>query len=291
MEMKYLYEFIALSKIKNYWLTAEELYISQSSLSKHISALEKELGVSLFDRTTRQVELSPGGRAFLPYAIQITQLFDEYLTHSGRLQTAKTISIASTAQMIHYSIAESLAQYKQSHTECILEVIVEPHKNLKTLLQQGKVDFVWIGEPENEIEEDEFIRIPFLTEPLVAAVPRPHPLAELEEITAAQLGLPEVVISDSSSIEHYMFRQFCGNHHIAPNIIAIPGNNVLQFAVQTSNVAVLLESSAKVCHPFGISLVKIVSSPCAQISLLYAKRRRLSPGAKDFLNFMKERSI
>ena len=153
------------------------------------------------------------------------------------------------------------------------------------------MDFVWIGEPENEIEEDEFIRVPFLTEPLVAAVPKSHPLAGLEEITAKQLELPEVVIPDSSSIEHHMFRQFCRSYNITPNIMAVPGNNVLQFAAQTSNVAVLLESSAKVCQSFHISLAKIVDSPCAQVSLLYAKKRRLSSGAKDFLCFMEKQTF
>ena len=57
---------------------AEELYISQSSLSKHIMSIEKELGHSLFNRTTRKVSLTSFGKTYLPYAQRIVATDDEF---------------------------------------------------------------------------------------------------------------------------------------------------------------------------------------------------------------------
>ena len=78
MEIQYIREFVALTKCGNYMTAAEELYISQSSLSKHIMALEKELGFSLFARTTRKVQLTQHGKLFLPYAQSIIEADAEF---------------------------------------------------------------------------------------------------------------------------------------------------------------------------------------------------------------------
>ena len=78
MELSYLREFAALAQACRFQETADQLFMSQSSLSKHIKAIEKELGSELLIRSTRSVELSEFGRAFLPYAQKIAQLQEEY---------------------------------------------------------------------------------------------------------------------------------------------------------------------------------------------------------------------
>ena len=74
MELKRLEEFVTLAETGNYLEAADALFLFQSTLSKHIMALEKELGVHLFERTTRKVRLSSDGECLLPYAVKITQL-------------------------------------------------------------------------------------------------------------------------------------------------------------------------------------------------------------------------
>ena len=66
MEVQYVREFLTLVKYGNYLAAADELFISQSTLSKHIFALEKELGLSLLNRTTRKVQLNQYGPLFSP---------------------------------------------------------------------------------------------------------------------------------------------------------------------------------------------------------------------------------
>lgn len=68
MDLNYIKEFVLLANINNFQEAADSLYISQSTLSRHIQTLEKELQNKLFDRTTRTVRLSEFGRFFLPYA-------------------------------------------------------------------------------------------------------------------------------------------------------------------------------------------------------------------------------
>ena len=66
MDLNYIREFVVLANTCNYMEAAEQLFISQSALSRHIKNLEEELGVSLFDRSTRSVTLNAFGMLFLP---------------------------------------------------------------------------------------------------------------------------------------------------------------------------------------------------------------------------------
>lgn len=74
MEIEYLYEFTVIAKMQNFSRAAEELCMSQSSLSKHVLALERELGVPLLIRNSRNVTLSPAGAQILPLAAQASEL-------------------------------------------------------------------------------------------------------------------------------------------------------------------------------------------------------------------------
>ena len=77
MEMRLLQEFASLVETKSFQITSEYMNISQSTLTKHIQKLENEMGVSLFDRTTRSVKLSEYGSTYYFYAKEMVKLYEE----------------------------------------------------------------------------------------------------------------------------------------------------------------------------------------------------------------------
>ena len=78
MDINHVREFIVLAQTGNFMEAAEILFSTQSTLSKHIKNLETEMGVSLFERTTRKVVINKYGQLFLPIAKQIVELQDQY---------------------------------------------------------------------------------------------------------------------------------------------------------------------------------------------------------------------
>ena len=78
LNVRYLEEFLTLTEKKNFLEAAECLFISQSCLSKHIKKLETEIGVELFERTTRTVVLTEFGQMLLPYARKMVSLEYEF---------------------------------------------------------------------------------------------------------------------------------------------------------------------------------------------------------------------
>ncbi len=88
MKIQSMREFITLSELKNFNYAAEKLFLSQPTLSRHIKELEEELGVTLFSRSTRRVELTEYGLYFLPFAKRIVSAEDEYTVGLARMRKA-----------------------------------------------------------------------------------------------------------------------------------------------------------------------------------------------------------
>ncbi len=78
MKIQSMREFLTLSELRNFNSASEKLFLSQPTLSRHIKELEEELGVTLFNRSTRRVELTECGEYFLPFARLIVNAEDEY---------------------------------------------------------------------------------------------------------------------------------------------------------------------------------------------------------------------
>ena len=74
MDTTTLRTFITLAQIKNFTKTAQQLFVAQSTVTNRIRDLENELGVSLFIRNHKQVDLTPSGQKFLDYAQQLIHM-------------------------------------------------------------------------------------------------------------------------------------------------------------------------------------------------------------------------
>ena len=102
---------LAVAAAGSFSAAAEELYISQSSLSKQVIALERELGVALFDRSKRQIALTPAGAAFLAHARAIDAAYRALLADLGRFKTAPSLRIVAIPVIAQYGITAYIAQF------------------------------------------------------------------------------------------------------------------------------------------------------------------------------------
>ena len=93
MNLQKLKIFVDLSKTLNYTDTAENLFTTQGNISKQVMALEKELGVSLFKRAHRKIELTQQGEIVLPYAKKILLDYNELSNKLNDFQAAKNLTI------------------------------------------------------------------------------------------------------------------------------------------------------------------------------------------------------
>ncbi len=137
MDVKYFHEFLVLAQLCHYQDAAEQLFITPSALSKHIARLEDELGVMLFDRTTRRVRLTPYGVTFRTYAAQIDKQYDKCLADLTQLKAAESgrLSIFYAPQLSEYALPLLLSEFARENDD--LDLCIKEHPTPAAALEEG----------------------------------------------------------------------------------------------------------------------------------------------------------
>lgn len=149
MDTELLRDFVCVAQTLNYREASERLYISQSALSRRIHTLEEELGVLLFERNTRSVKMTAGGKACLAGAQKILNAADEMLT-----QIQLTTSGAHGSLNIGYCetgnnpyIASLMKEMKEHYPEIRIRVYEEDIGALRRDILNGTADALMLLQP------------------------------------------------------------------------------------------------------------------------------------------------
>lgn len=148
MDTTTLRTFIALSQIKNFTKTAQQLFVAQSTVTNRIRDLEQELGVTLFSRTRKQVDLTPAGQKFLPYAQKFVSL---EITALQDIQVSPTytqeIMIGTTNTIYECHLQKKLRAYLQQKPPISLGVTIGHTPDMLQALQEKTLDAVFSFSP------------------------------------------------------------------------------------------------------------------------------------------------
>lgn len=289
MNTSYVHEFITLAEIKNYLESADVLFLSQSTLSRHIQNLEKDLGVPLFIRTTRKVILSDYGEAFLPYAKKIVQMEQEGIqTIQKRKGSKDTLTIGSVPIMTQYNISGILAQFQQKHPNISMVIIENGLEALKDSLKLGECDFIFAQEKKKK--HDEFIHVPYVSDRLVLMLPKEHPLANRPSVSIEQLKSESFLMLPENTLVNHLFMGLCSSAKFVPriSITVRTGDSAVDLVSKGMGITTLMKQTALYLCKENTAIVEIEPYTQSYINILYPKNTILSDAATCFLRYMKE---
>ncbi len=306
MNTEYLHEFVVLAETKNFWEASERLFMNQSTLSKHIKTLESELGVSLFNRTTRHVDLTAYGKTFLPCARAISNAEYEGITAINRLQNIEKglLSIGTIPSMPQYSITMLLAQFQSQYPEATLRVTEDDPINLEKYLENKSCELIFTRESKPDFENNflnngQIVRIPYLKDRMVVLLPKSHPLAKEKTLTLQQLKDENFCFIKEGSLMYEIAIDACRRAGFIPNIIFSSHriDSILDMVSNQNCVALLMDKhvSTPVKAPIEMektapwTYIPIVPEINSQISICYDKTQPLSKTAKLFIDFCTEK--
>jgi DNA-binding transcriptional LysR family regulator len=187
MTIEQLQFFLMIKDLKNFTDAANELYISQSTLSKQIKALENELGLQLFERTTRKIRITPGGEVFSQYAQRvITEYHEIMLKIKQYQQESSIINIASIPELETYNLIEIINGFAKENPNILIEIEEGDRQNALNELRKGMIDIAIVR--NYFIDKVEFNTVPIFRDELVLLVPNTHPLAERGKISLAEVS-------------------------------------------------------------------------------------------------------
>lgn len=289
MDLNYIREFVVLANTCNYMEAAEQLFISQSALSRHIKNLEEELGVSLFDRSTRSVTLNAFGMLFLPYARQMAALHHEYATALGNALNAEhgNIRIGSIPTMSHYGITDVMVRFRKENPRFTLDVIEGDFNQLTKMLRSNQCSLAFIREWDDL--DNEFNKVRFTTDNLGAFLPKSHPLAREKVLHLDQLKGEPLILLGKDTFMYSLCMQSCKNAGFVPNVVftGYRAENIVDLVCKGMGIALLTKKPTRPLMNDALVVLDIEPRIVTPISLAYSKTHPLDVGSKHFLELVR----
>nr|WP_237528885.1 LysR family transcriptional regulator [Streptomyces sp. SID5469] len=185
-QMRYV---VAVAETRNFTRAAERCSVVQSSLSHRIAGLERELGVKLFARSSRRVELTSAGAAFLVGARECLAAADRAVADAaaatgvvrGRLAVGVIVTTAAV------DVPELLQRYRAQHPDVHVLLRSGRSDELVAAIRNGELDIAFLGLPEGErppgvetvvLDHDEHVLV----------VPAGHRLAGVSQVTLREIA-------------------------------------------------------------------------------------------------------
>ena len=281
MDITILREFTTLARILNYSKAAEALFIAQPTLSKHISLLEKEVGVKLFLRSTQKVELTQAGRIMLESGEKILLEFNSMKRNLEKC--TDLLGRKLRVGMLYYDAERTtfpvLAKLKElsPHLEVIL-VSCQPERSLQELWA-GNVDLTEVFRVDfpgcRDLRYCDTVKVRFS-----AMMPESHPLAHRKSISLEELR-GETIVLQHGYLDSYRKRFLAEVGIGAEDILPTDNIDTVVFSVKTHQAVSIIVSQANIPHS-GCRLVPISDEKLCT-NMAYAWRpENENPGIQEF---------
>ena len=291
MKFEYMREFVVLAELCNYLDAAESLYTSQASLSRHIKAMEDELGGELFTRTTRKVELTSLGTHLLPYARKAVDLQNQYQDAIKKeLEIIRsTLVIGVVRRWTNEKLPELLAQYRSYDHSTRIEIKVASVPELKDMLLSGKCNFAFLREFSSK-SDDGFIRIPCVQDSVNIYFSENHSFSSSEYVSVEDLKNESFILPSVGGDTYELCMSIFQDAGFEPEFVFRNIDRVtsLDFVSRGLGIAVLPYHSSAELVP-GIRYAKLVPERFSYINLIYTKRS-IKELDKRFISFIESNS-
>jgi len=220
IELRHLRTFVALCEELHFGHAAKRLSVAQPAVSRDIGAIERALGLKLFKRSTRHVELTDSGRHF--YA-RLAEPFGrvERAIQQARQEAkgaAGSLRISYMDFALYGPMFEIVRQYHEASSQVAVE-LVDTHTDMQIeWLLEERVDAGFLIGP---ISHPELSGFEIGAEPLVVVFPANHPLARQEPVSIASLSKEPFVLGGSQSWSGFrrLVQRTCAQYGFAPTVV------------------------------------------------------------------------
>ncbi len=187
MELRHLRYFLAVADELHFGRAATRLHISQPPLSQQIQQLEREMGVELFVRTHRRVRLTEAGRAFQPEARALLLRLDDATAGARRVARGETgaLAVGFIASATYGLLPRLYRRFRERYPDVSLVLSELSTAEQVAALRAGQLH---VGLARAPVGDEGLVAEPLAEEPLLAALPRGHPLAARPAIRLRELA-------------------------------------------------------------------------------------------------------
>ena len=296
MELNQIRYAYCVAKYRNFSKAADQLFVTQPTLSQQIRKLEEELGFPLFVRSTRTVQLTPEGEIFCEKAGSLLYAFNSFTREMETLRKDQEISltVGLLPTFLDFKMSDIFQSFQNRNSDISLSFEVQPTDDLIKRMQARKYDIViaYIT-PETKKVLDDAVNIQVIDSHCVhAALHQSHPLAGSGQINVVDLmNQPLLMLEKESAVEHEIQRAINLKKIIPKRIKRYPSFRSMLGGV-AMNQGICFHSSG-----VGTEIVKppVVSVPFSPditmlTAVMYLKNHKNSEAIKRLCQFFESNS-
>ena len=280
ISLRQLRIFLAVAEHHGFSRAGNMISLTQSAMSHSIGELENELGIRLFDRTTREVLLTQEGADL---AGELRRILSELETTMGNAQSRGErrrglVHVATSPTISAGIMPGCITQIVENYPQINLIIHDQVQQQTIQMVVNGEVDFGVIIEPA--VPSDLYTET-FMEEPFCLVLPETHEIARLKQVKWCDLQNQELVLLDYASGSRPLIDSALTRHGVTPHVIQELGHVTTIFRILQSGigVSVVPRLALSSLEGSGLAVRKLWPMENRRIQLARRRNRSLSPAA------------
>ena len=283
MELRVLNYFLAIAREENFTKAAQQLHVTQPTLSRQIADLERELGVKLFVRSNHNIILTEDGMILKRRAQEILSLADK--TKRDFLQKDEvlsgTISIGSGEFRSTKYLAKIIAAFHKKYPDVKYEIYSGNAGNIRDYIERGFLDIGLMSEPI-DVRKYNFVNMP-INEQWGVFVPDSFPLSEKERISPKDLAGMSVITA-TGDFNQSRIGKWLGDYKDQVEITATANLPYNEAVLVQENMGVMLSIKLN-CTYENLRFIPLVPVLEVSTALAWKKEQIFSTATSAFIDF------
>lgn len=290
MDIRQLEYFAEVAKNLSFTKAASALHVSQPSISKAIQNLEAELGVPLFYRSSKQLELTDAGKAVLINAHQVIESFKNLRSELTDILDLKKgqIRIGIPPIIGAEFFSKYISNYKEKYPYIQIHLTEVGTKMIREGVETGQLD---IGLICNTNVNEQLEAVKILNDPLMLVVHKTHPLAQQDVIPFSHLANESFIIYPKDFTLHDRIIEECARNGFYPNIACESSQKDLMVEMVAAKLGITilprkicakLQNEALVALPFEEENIYL------ELGMIWKRNKYLSHAVREFVAIVNE---
>lgn len=289
MDIRQLEYFQTVAKLRSITKAAQQLYVSQPTITIAVQKLEHELGIALFDRNQKQFTLTKEGKLFLE---RVTDVLSRLQSAVSEINEHKNLQkgylrIGIPPMIGSCMFPEIIAGFTDTYPQLKLDIFEDGSLNIRQSLKQEDLD---IGIINLMNISDEFLTIPLSRQEFLVCLHKDHPLATQKSIHIKQLQNENFILFNESTCNRQLIMQECLSNDFIPKVVLSTNQIATMKSLVTKNLGICFLSESVMENAPEIATISLKTPLFLEFGLSWKKEKTLSSASKAFIEFIKNNS-
>ena len=290
MDIQHIKYFLEIARCKSFSKAAGNLYVTQPILSRCIKNLEKELGVSLINRSTKSFVLTDAGEVLYAYGGKLVESHQDIYRHVQDIKNSKVgeLHISSPGVLMDMYFPRLMTEYRKQYPGIRISISERGSRSTEKDILDGNADIGLVMLPLENPQN--FNVFPIISDEVCVLVRKEHTFAKEKSIHIKQLQDVDIITYNQSNTLYHTLLRLCQEQGFLPNITyqSMMPNFILDVISYSDCVGVL---PGPMLRQFQTE--KLISIPIRpqfpwDIAMITKKERYMSIAASSFLELSQQ---